>query len=954
MRQPVRKTDPQGGRGSASDASRVPRGAGTGGRRRLRGRRVGTRLATLILLPTVVAVLVAVVQPVGAVTAWADQRRLAEIAALTERLGTLAHETGAERTLTAWYLADPTSARRERVAEQRARVDAAARRVTALLAPLEAGGDPRLGRKAKAVRERLAGIETLRAEAFRDGAEPRIALDGYRPVVDAFLALADELGRYGDADLGGDAVALGALSRAKEELSRQIGGLLVAVAADRFDAEAKSAFLVARERELAETALFQSEASAATLARYHRAVGGERVAETDRIRGLVSADGRDLDEIAPDGGDDARHWYENATAVLEQLRTVERDLAGDLAGRAADLRDRARTRALVAGGGCALLLALALLITGLVAASLARPLRRLHAAAVGATGDRPGTAAPEPASPDSADGGEIGELARAFDELHRETARLAAEQERLRGDVAALLGDLSRRAAETAEHQRLLLAELERGEYDERRLGALVRLGRLADRMRRTGENLLLATGQEPPAPTGRPAPLTQVVRAALAQVADGERVIVHVRHDPVVAGEAVRDVTHLLAELAESALAAGATPVIVTSSAGESGGVLLSVSDHGPGMTDEELAAANAALAAAPEADGAVPRHLGLAAAGRLARRHGIQVRLRRREEGGVGAMVLLPDALLSAGPASGMGLSAGPASGMGLSAGPASGVALPAGNPPGAGLFGAPYGTGAHGGTVPRADAHGDGGRPSGPDVHTAAPVDTPWPGSLPPPGSATGGDTASGAGRAAFPAAALARDEDLRDPQRRQEPWDPWKPRSPAGAGTGVPPAAERATPAGGAEYLPIFASVESEWFRRAGRPAPAGGASAEEEIVVVQGEEGGRAARRAGGWSSPADAGWRAAQAIGNPVADGVTDAGLPKRVPRANLVPGSVGTDATSRRYPAPALSPEGVRDRLAGFQQGVRQGRAAARGLRNQEQAHPGGMPGVDGYKEDP
>src|SRR5690606_13257517 len=140
-----------------------------------------------------------------------------------------------------------------------------------------------------------------------------------------------------------------------------------------------------------------------------------------------------------------------------------------------------------------------------------------------------------------------------------------------------------------------------------------------------TGENLLLATGQEPPAPTGRPAPLTQVVRAALAQVADGERVIVHVRHDPVVAGEAVRDVTHLLAELAESALAAGATPVIVTSSAGESGGVLLSVSDHGPGMTDEELAAANAALAAAPEADGAVPRHLGLAAAGRLARRHGI-----------------------------------------------------------------------------------------------------------------------------------------------------------------------------------------------------------------------------------------------------------------------------------------------------------------------------------------
>jgi len=930
----VRKTDPQGGRGSASGASRVSRRAGTGGRLRLRDRRVRTRLATLILLPTAVAILVAVVQPVGAFAVWADHRRLAEIATLTERIDTLAHETGAERTLTAWYLADPTRSRRERVDAQRARVDAAAGRVTALLASLDTGGDARLGRKVKAVRERLAGIETLRDETLRDGAQPGAALDGYRPVIDAFLALADELGRYGaDAGLDGDAVALGALSRAKEELSRQIGTLLVALEAGRFDDDRMPAFLAARERELAETNLFESEAEAATLARYHKAVGGARVAETDRVRGLVTARLREGGEprgIDPDGDDDARHWYENANAVLEQLRTVERELAADLAAEAAELNERARIRALVTGAGCALLLALALLITGMVAASLARSLRRLRAAALRLTGGRPDAAGASPYD-EADDDGEFGELARAFDEVHREAARLAAEQERLRGDVAALLANLARRGEAIAEQQRMLLAELERGEYDEARLGALVRLGRLADRMRRTGENLLLVAGQEPPRTFGSPAPLTEVVRAALARVADGDRVIVQVRHDVTVAGEAVRDVAHLLAELVENALAAsggGGTPVIVTSSAGESGGVLLSVSDHGAGMTDEELAAANAALAAAPETDGTVPRHLGLAAAGRLARRHGVQVRLRRREEGGVGAMVLLPGALLRPG---------GPVG------------AAPAADPYGTGHDTGGYG-GAYGGSVPAADAvpAGPADRTSGRDRHATptAPVDTPWPGSLPLPGST--GTTAS-------PAAAPARDEDLRDPQRRQEPWDPWKPRSPAGAGAGAPPAVEEATPADGAEYLPIFASVESEWFRRAGRPAPAGGgASAEEEIVVVQGEEGGRAARRTGGWSSPADAGWRAAQAIGNPVAGGMTDAGLPKRVPRANLVPGSVGTDATSRQYPAPALSPEGVRDRLAGFQQGVRQGRAAARGMRNEEQAHPGGMPGVDGYKEDP
>jgi hypothetical protein len=111
------------------------------------------------------------------------------------------------------------------------------------------------------------------------------------------------------------------------------------------------------------------------------------------------------------------------------------------------------------------------------------------------------------------------------------------------------------------------------------------------------------------------------------------------------------------------------------------------------------------------------------------------------------------------------------------------------------------------------------------------------------------------------------------------------------------------------------LPIFESVESDWFRRGrrglGLPAPA-------------------AALAPGGWASPGDEGWRAAQVASVPVTGGMTVSGLPKRLPRANLVPGGVEV-APPPAEPVPARSPSLARDRLASFQRGIQEGRAAAR-----------------------
>jgi hypothetical protein len=118
-----------------------------------------------------------------------------------------------------------------------------------------------------------------------------------------------------------------------------------------------------------------------------------------------------------------------------------------------------------------------------------------------------------------------------------------------------------------------------------------------------------------------------------------------------------------------------------------------------------------------------------------------------------------------------------------------------------------------------------------------------------------------------------------------------------------------------------WLPDEAITGADWFRR-GRQAA------------------GRVASSAGtqDWASPADAGWRAAEVVQVPVSDGITPAGLPRRLPRANLVPGTAGGSAANA--PAPATAPPGrsaaaTRERFASFQRGVRMGRAAANETRS-------------------
>ena len=80
-----------------------------------------------------------------------------------------------------------------------------------------------------------------------------------------------------------------------------------------------------------------------------------------------------------------------------------------------------------------------------------------------------------------------------------------------------------------------------------------------------------------------------------------------------------------------------------------------------------------------------------------------------------------------------------------------------------------------------------------------------------------------------------------------------------------------------------------------------------------------------------WQSPGDEGWRAAEAAKKPIAAGLTPKGLPKRVPRTNLVPGSADGTGAAKATP-PNLPPVRLRPCAADWPASTRAcGRVATR-----------------------
>ena len=220
-----------------------------------------------------------------------------------------------------------------------------------------------------------------------------------------------------------------------------------------------------------------------------------------------------------------------------------------------------------------------------------------------------------------------------------------------RGKSDAMFVNLSRRSQALVERQLRLIEGLEHGEQDPQRLASLSRLNRIAMRMHRNSQNLLVLAGQEPATNWSQPVTLARLVEAALSEVEDYQRVSFAVQPDIAVRGPAVYDAVHLLVELIDNATSFSAAdmPVQVRGQVLTTGGALVDITDRGIGMPAHEMAYANQQLDNPPPPDIDVPKWMGLLVVARLAARHGIRVRLNQADLGGLTALVWLPDEILT-----------------------------------------------------------------------------------------------------------------------------------------------------------------------------------------------------------------------------------------------------------------------------------------------------------------
>ncbi|MGW7355048.1 nitrate- and nitrite sensing domain-containing protein [Streptomyces sp. NPDC054784] len=669
------------------DMPEPPAGSGGGSRLAVRNWRVPTRLNAILLIPVLVALVFGGFRVQHTVDTWNDAEDARHVAELVEAAADYAHALLDERDRSAEpFLAGDRES--QQVKDLRAATDQAKRRFDDRVGeiPDKAG----IQRRLAALRKAEPSLGPLRAAAYTDELSGAQTEEGYVRIQHPLMEFANELGLgTGNVTSYGRSVYAISLAKSAESLQRSLGTHLLldpgpspAAKKKQLTAFASYAYLenIALEEYISgarpqDAALLRRELREAEQRGQARTEAAREKAKADDepfvtpppMKEMVTAIGSGAGEstLKPRGVT-SESWFAAATGKFDAYRAVEKELTGDAVRETEQISADARRDTFVNAAVVLAALLLAFLVAGMMARSMGRAMRTLRGAALEVAEQRlpslvdqlsrtdPGRVDTQvrPIPIDSRD--EIGEVARAFDHVHREAVRLAAEQALLRGNVNAIFTNLSSRNQGLIERQLALVSELENNEADPDQLQNLFRMDHLATRMRRNGENLLVLAGEESGHRWNRPVPLIDTLRAASSEVEHYERIELSPVPENEIHGAAVTDLVHLLAELLENATSFSSpqTKVRVTATRLPDGRVMIEIHDKGIGLTAEDFADINHKLANPPTVDAAISQRMGLFVVGRLANRHGIRVQLRPSgEQAGTTSLVMLPEEITRGG---------------------------------------------------------------------------------------------------------------------------------------------------------------------------------------------------------------------------------------------------------------------------------------------------------------
>ncbi|MFD4254887.1 nitrate- and nitrite sensing domain-containing protein [Amycolatopsis thermoflava] len=893
---------------------------------RWRDWRLSAKLAAVSLVPIVVALVLGGITIGNQVKRSGNYERMNRLVELNGAVRTLVDALQQERTETAALLTQGTVGSSPQLDAARRLVDEATGPVSSATGHAADADDGvrAPGEAAQAAVGRLPEVRRQVAEGRLDAVQ---ALAAYSEMTESLIGLDTALvAGIGDDAIGGTPSALHDVLVVKEEASTAQSLLGYGIARGNLTPSQLNDLRTAELRLTDRLADFRAAASSAQEAQFDRSVMGQDFNTRSRlVNGVLAAEGASVPSALR--GISAQQWTAVSASVIAALNTVSDSLGDELTTTSADLADSAGTDA----GLLAVLLFLALVVTAAVVILITRQLlqslrmlragaldvadRQLPAAVQNIQEGREQSTDVQPLSVGTTD--EIGEVAKAFDAVHSQALRLAVEQANMRTGYSSVFVNLSRRSQSLVQRQLQLIERLERDEEDADQLATLFQLDHLATRMRRNNENLMVLSGAEPGRRSGQPVTTSDVLRAAVSEIEQYQRVVVQTPPEARIVGFAASDLMRLVAELLDNATAFSApeTQVTVTTRAADHGGLVIDIIDQGIGMNEAEVAEANARLTEAGTVDLATSRRMGLFVVGRLAGRHDIGVVLHGGKDiVGVRATVTVPADLVMDLPA--------PAP-----ARPDPSTSLPrrrtvngAGRPEALANFGqAP--TPGDGASSPSWTQNGHSGvlppRPpsdleiSGTALFTPIPAEGEEPAPAPVAEVPAEPEPAPGelpSGKALFTA--------------NSSPLSEWWSSAANEPKPATPPPSRR-------ETTPIFDETLSAWFRSDDPPAAAS-KTAESTSDKAESAPGDKAAS---GWDFAVDENWRAVQAASQVEPKTFTDAGLPKRRRGEQLLPGSAAaeTPAPNPQREIPVRDPADVRGRLSSFQRGVNRARHAKR-----------------------
>ncbi|MGW4029885.1 sensor histidine kinase [Streptomyces sp. NPDC004838] len=631
---------------------------------RFRGKSIRRKIVALLLVP-----LVSLTALWGFTTLLTGREagELLDVASMVEDVGYPAADVldslQRERRLSVVYLADRrASGALPELRERRAATDKAVALIRKRASAAEASGKMRPDgqRRLTSFIEGFEGLVTLRRSVETGTVTRAHALDFYNRIVDPGFTFLDTLHAMSDAGMEREGRGLVGLSRAAEMLSREDALIASALTAGKLGSkEIRQLSDLVANRKL----YYQIHLEA--LPARERGIYEQFWASPE------TAPLRDTEErlitkgpVKKASASDVQEWQSAATPVIDELRRE---------AQAADERHQDRVdptafavyvKAGVAGVLGFLALLISIIVSVRVGRDLVRDLSRLRKEAHEVSGVRLPSVMRRLAAGEQIDveteaprleydKDEIGQAGQALNTLQRAAIEAAVRQAEMRRGVSEVFVNLARRNQVLLHRQLTLLDTMERRTEDTEELADLFRLDHLTTRMRRHAEGLVILSGAAPSRQWRKPVQLMDVVRAAVAEVEDYERVEVRRLPRIGVGGPAVADLTHLIAELLENATVFS-PPHTGVQVHGErvANGFTLEIHDRGLGMAPELLLDANLRLAETPEFELSDTDRLGLFVVSRLAQRQNVRVSLQPSPYGGTTAVVFIPATLLTDAP--------------------------------------------------------------------------------------------------------------------------------------------------------------------------------------------------------------------------------------------------------------------------------------------------------------